>query len=101
MHEAPVEERDRDRCKMVVVRSEKKQTKQNVLISLRCRRGDLDVDIAIPGVDIAIFGVADLRRQGNKRGRLQERVDGAVLGVDIAVLDVDQSVPAGIAIRDE
>ena len=49
---------------MVVVRREKDKTKQNVLINLRCRRGDLDVDIAIPGVDIAILGVVDLRRQG-------------------------------------
>ena len=47
---------------MVVVQREKDKTKQNVLIHLRCRRGDLDVDIAIPDVDIAILGVVDLRR---------------------------------------
>ena len=40
------------------------------MINLRCRRGDLDVDIAIPGVDIAILGVdiADLRRPGKGGG---------------------------------
>ena len=64
MKEAPVEGRDRGRRKVVVVRRRKDKTKQNVLINLRCRRGDLDVDIAIPGVDIAILGVVDLRRQG-------------------------------------
>ena len=49
---------------MVVVRRKKDKTKQNVLINLRCRRGDLDVDLAIPDVDIAILGVVDLRGQG-------------------------------------
>ena len=78
---------------MVVVRRKKDKTKQNVLINLRCRRGDLDVDIAIPGVDIAILGVVDLRGQGLGEG-LQGGVGGAVLGVDIAV-------PAVIAIRAE
>ena len=64
MKKAPVEGRDRGRREMVVVRRKKDKTKQNVLINLRCRRGDLDVDIAIPGVDIAILGVVDLRGQG-------------------------------------
>ena len=64
MKEAPVEGRDGGRRKMVVVRRENDKTKQNVLINLRCRRGDLDVDIAIPGVEIAILGVVDLKRQG-------------------------------------
>ena len=64
MKKAPVEGRDRGRHKMVVVRRKKDKTKQDVLINLRCRRGDLDVDIAIPGVDIAILGVVDLRGQG-------------------------------------
>ena len=59
-----MEGRDRGRRKMVVVRRKKDKAKQNVLINLRCRRGDLDVDIAIPGVDIAILGVVDLRGQG-------------------------------------
>ena len=64
MKKAPVEGRDRGRRKMVIVRRKKDKTKQNVLINLRCRRGDPDVDIAIPGVDIAILGVVDLRGQG-------------------------------------
>ena len=64
MKKAPVEGRDRGRHKMVVARRKKDKIKQNVLINLRCRRGDLDVDIAIPGVDIAILGVVDLRGQG-------------------------------------
>ena len=59
-----LKERDRGRRKMVVVRRKKDKTKQNVLINLRCRRGDLDVDLAIPDVDIAILGVVDLRGQG-------------------------------------
>ena len=64
MEKAPVEGRDRGRRKMVVVRRKKDKTKENVLINLRCRRGDLDVDLAIPDVDIAILGVVDLMGQG-------------------------------------
>ena len=77
MDEAPVEERDRNRRKMVVVRSEKKQTKQNVLISLRCRRGDLNVDKATPGVrysNLRFSGPEEVRegrgaaREGRRSG---------------------------------
>ena len=68
---------------------------RNVLISLRCRRGDPRCRHSDPRCR---YSRPEEPKEG---GGLPGRVGEAVLGVDIAVLGVDIAVLAGIAIHVE